>query len=447
MHLSPHVPTILSIVRWTFIPFMAISLFIGKIESSKTPIIPKSNILIDDHWIVFFDNITTPEVFENCRNDVESYNGTVKLLNSFHVQQWVIDEKKLPNILEKYDIYIRFVELDYVQEQKLIYSGSDASNFTNDSEFFNQYGICNKQIRPPKNIDRLDQKELPIDNSYKWSYDGEGVNIYIFDSGVIPHHEEFEGRLHHVYSAFDSIYDCNGHGSHVSGIIGSKTFGVAKHATLHSVKVLDCNGHGTLGDIVNGLMWLKENFQLPAVVQFSLTGAKSASLDDIIKDLYHQGIVIISAAGNDNVDACDISPAGSPYTITVGATDSNDSKASFSNYGDCLDIFAPGTDVPSISCMKEKSFDIKSGTSMSAPHVTGVVAQILEKHPTWKPAQVYLELMRLSSPVVKDSKSANSNLVNSVPSESLCDHIVESSSFKSNLVSITLICLFQFIFM
>lgn len=418
---------------WTIYLVMILD-FIKGHESFLEPIIPETDILLQNHWVVFLYEDTPLETIENLINDIEKVNGSVRKLYSPYVHEWVIESDELVILLEQYNPFIQIIELEFIHEHKLVFSGSDSSDkvFNMSKSKIKQYDKCKLQSDPPNNLDRIDQKELPIDKSYSWIYDGKGVNVYVVDSGIAEDHEGFETEIIHAYSAYDSIYDCNGHGTHVSGIIASKYFGVAKGATLHSVKVLDCEGFSNSAKIIEGLQWIKNNYKLPGIVQLSLAGAKSSTVDEVIKDLYELGLVIISAAGNDAIDACEVSPARSPYAITVGAVDNNDIKSTYSNYGECLNIFAPGNDIPSINLNRGNKFEIKSGTSMAAPHVTGVAAQILEKNPTWKPSQVYEEIIKSASYVVKNSNSTTSLLVNT-PFYNTCKTSLSKSNALSNL--------------
>jgi subtilisin family serine protease len=183
--------------------------------------------------------------------------------------------------------------------------------------------------------------------------------------------------------------DCNGHGTHVAGTIGSKTFGVAKKTTLIPVRVLDCAGSGLYSSVIAGLNWIAGNYipGEPAVVNMSLGGPASSTLDEAVNNLISKGLSVVVAAGNDNLNACDYSPARTPDAITVGATNTDDSRASYSNFGSCLDIFAPGTSIPS-TWLGVNYYAILSGTSMAAPHVAGVIVRFLAQYPGLSPAQV-----------------------------------------------------------
>ncbi|MGA0081924.1 MAG: S8 family serine peptidase, partial [Ilumatobacteraceae bacterium] len=229
-------------------------------------------------------------------------------------------------------------------------------------------------------LDRLDQRALPLSGTFTSPSTASNVFAYVVDTGIDATHPEFGGR---VNSGFDAVsggsgqIDCNGHGTHVAGTIASQTYGVAKAARLVPVRVLDCNGSGTYSGVIAGLDWIAQNRptnQL-AVVNMSLGGGASSSLDSAVASLVASGVAVVVAAGNSNVDACTTSPARAASAITVGATTSSDSRASFSNYGSCLDLFAPGSNIT--STVPGNSTAVYSGTSMAAPHVAGLAAVAL----------------------------------------------------------------------
>lgn len=241
-------------------------------------------------------------------------------------------------------------------------------------------------------LDRLDQSALPLDGMFdSGTVDGSGVNAYIIDTGVNISHSEFQGRAESGYDFVDKdsdADDCNGHGTHVAGTIGGKTYGVAKNAKLHAVRVLNCEGSGTYGGVIEGIDWVAKNHVSPAVANMSLGGPVSQAVDDAIANAVKAGVVMVLAAGNENQNACKVSPARTPVAITVGATEKTDRRASYSNFGNCVDIFAPGSDITSAWYTSTTATKTISGTSMAAPHVAGVVALYLEAHPEATPAAV-----------------------------------------------------------
>lgn len=231
-------------------------------------------------------------------------------------------------------------------------------------------------------LDRIDQHSLPLDGSFASAETGAGVTVYIVDTGITAGHEEFGGRVAPGFSAFeDGSSDCNGHGTHVAGIVGGSTYGVAKSVRLVPVRVLDCAGSGTVSALLAGLDWILQQASGPSVVNMSLGGARSSSLDRQVDLLLQTGLTTVVAAGNDNQDACNTSPARVANAITVGASTETDYRASFSNYGSCVDLFAPGTNIVSAWNTTSTAKAIGTGTSSSAPFVTGVVALWLEKYP------------------------------------------------------------------
>ncbi|AEB12761.1 S8 family peptidase [Marinithermus hydrothermalis] len=247
------------------------------------------------------------------------------------------------------------------------------------------------QTSAPWGLDRIDQRDLPLDNSYTYTYTGSGVHVYVIDTGIRTTHAEFTGRIGNGYTAINDgngYADCNGHGTHVAGTIGGSTYGVAKGVTLHPVRVLDCSGSGTNSGVIAGVDWVTQNHQSPAVANMSLGGGASQALDDAVRNSIAAGVTYVVAAGNENTDACTKSPARVSEAITVAATDSTDTRASFSNYGSCVDLFAPGVNITSAWHTSDTATNTISGTSMATPHVAGVAALYLEQNPTATPAQV-----------------------------------------------------------
>jgi subtilisin family serine protease len=240
-------------------------------------------------------------------------------------------------------------------------------------------------------LDRVDQRALPLSGSYTYPNAAANVTAYILDTGIRMSHGEFGGRARSGYDFIDKdadASDCQGHGTHVAGTVGGATYGVAKQVNLVSVRVLDCQGSGSYSAIIAGVDWVTRNAVKPAVANMSLGGSTSASLDTAVRNSIASGVVYALAAGNDNKDACAVSPARTAEAITVGATDSADARASFSNYGTCVDIFAPGVNILSSTKGGDTSTGKMSGTSMATPHVAGVAALYLGANPAATPAQV-----------------------------------------------------------
>ena len=247
------------------------------------------------------------------------------------------------------------------------------------------------QPSPPWGLDRIDQRALPLDASYTYAVNGAGVHAYIIDTGIRSTHTEFAGRVGAGYDFVDNDStpnDCNGHGTHVAGTIGGTTYGVAKGVTLHGVRVLDCQGSGYTSGVIAGIDWVTANRITPAVANMSLGGSASSTLDAALRNSVAAGVVHVVAAGNENTDACNGSPSREPQAITVGATNSSDQRASFSNYGACLDIFAPGVSILSAWYTSDSATNTISGTSMASPHAAGVAALFLQSAPAALPADV-----------------------------------------------------------
>ena len=224
-------------------------------------------------------------------------------------------------------------------------------------------------------IDRTDQGALPLSGTYTYATTAGNVHAYIIDTGVRADHVEFGGRAVMAYnSAGGKNTDCNGHGTHVAGTVGGATYGLAKAVKLYGVKVLDCRGSGTWSGVIAGMDWVASNHVKPAVANMSLGGGKSASVDDAATRLSDAGVFVAVAAGNDNVDACTQSPAGAARVASVASSTSTDAKSSFSNWGSCVEIYAPGSSITSAWSTSSTAIKTISGTSMASPHVAGVAA-------------------------------------------------------------------------
>ena len=249
------------------------------------------------------------------------------------------------------------------------------------------------QASPTWGLDRSDQRALPLDASFTATANGTGVTAYVVDTGVRADHVDLGGRVapgHSVINDGGGTSDCNGHGTHVAGTVGGRTHGVAKAVLVVPVRVLDCAGSGTVSGIVSGLDWVIGHHAAgtPAVANLSLGGGASASLDTAVQSTINDGVSVVVAAGNSNVDACNTSPARVAAAVTVGASDKADARASFSNFGSCLDLFAPGVGITSDWHTSSTATASLSGTSMAAPHVAGTAAALLQLDPALSPADV-----------------------------------------------------------
>jgi len=240
-------------------------------------------------------------------------------------------------------------------------------------------------------LDRVDQRDLPLSGSYTYNTTASNVHTYIIDTGVLGSHNEFSGRMGNGYTAINDgrgTTDCNGHGTHVAGTVAGSTYGVAKSATVHPVRVLGCNGSGTNSGVIAGMDWVAANRSLPAVANMSLGGGASSTTDNAVANMRSAGVTVVVAAGNDNQDACNSSPARSSAAITVGSTTSTDSRSSFSNWGTCVDVFAPGSSITSAWYTSNSATNTISGTSMASPHVAGIAALYLAENPSASPTAV-----------------------------------------------------------
>ena len=265
--------------------------------------------------------------------------------------------------------------------------------------------INNSQPAAPWGLDRTDQRALPLSTAYSWNAAGAGVTAYIVDTGVMSAHVDFGSRTAPGYTAISDgsgTTDCNGHGTHVAGTTAGTTYGIAKQATVVPVRVLGCNGSGSWSGVIAGLDWIVGHHLegVPAVANMSLGGGASSSVDDAVRRVITDGVTVAVAAGNSNADACNSSPARVPTAVTVGATTSSDARSSFSNFGTCVDLFAPGSSITSAWYTSTTATNTISGTSMASPHTAGVAAVLLSGAPTMTPAAVSSLLASSATPDV-----------------------------------------------
>ncbi|MGE0550867.1 MAG: S8 family serine peptidase [Kofleriaceae bacterium] len=307
-------------------------------------------------------------------------------------------------------------------------------------------------------LDRIDQISLPLDASYTQLGQGEGATIYVIDTGIRGAHDEFVGRMKPGYAGVNDgalTGDCHGHGTHVAGTAAGATYGVAKKASIVPVRVLDCAGVGANDVIIAGINWMIQNHGPMSVGNMSVSGAASLALNQAARNAIAAGITMVIAAGNENRDASLNSPASEPLAITVGATDRNDVRSTFSNYGSLVDLSAPGTDIMSAGIASNQATLLLSGTSMATPHVSGVVAAYLATHPTTTPAQMQ-ELLKqkaipgkITNPTGSPNLLLNASFIDTTPPRGVItspadhakvppDFIVSVEAIDDNLTTVTL---------
>jgi len=275
--------------------------------------------------------------------------------------------------------------------------------------------VAGTQTGAPWNLDRIDQANTPLDGNFAYPNNGSGVNVYIIDTGIRRTHSEFGGR---VVPAFDAVGDgygpdgCNWHGTHVAGTVGGTIAGVAKGATLYSVRVFDCNASAPVSAVISGVDWVTANRVRPAVANMSLISVLSSALNTAVQNSIDAGVTYAVAAGNFAYDACNYSPSSVSGALTVAAIDGTDAEASFSGYGSCVDLFAPGEQIYSAMSYDDAAMGYQSGTSYASGHVAGAAAIYLAANPTASPAQVAQAIVSAATPnVVSNVRPGTPNLL------------------------------------
>jgi subtilisin family serine protease len=331
-----------------------------------------------------------PQVVATATNLTSTYGGTFSYTWGVALKGFRLHSTEAEAIAMSQDSQVAFI----VEDGAIAVGSPDADpiQMTPDPVAF-----MNPQPNASWGLDRIGQRNLPLNDQYVYVNNGAGVNAYVIDSGILTTHWEFQGRASAIYDAVDregTGIDCNGHGSHVAGIIGGQTFGVAKNVRLFGVRVLNCQGTGTWSDVIDGVNFVTwhrgqpAQQGYPAVANMSLGGPTNRAADAAVRNSIRAGVTYVVAAGNWNSDASAYSPAGVAEAITVGATGRNDARAEFSNYGPVLDLFAPGVGIPSAWIGSDLMIANASGTSMAAPHVAGVVALYLQGNRSASPAAV-----------------------------------------------------------
>ncbi|MDP2966436.1 MAG: S8 family serine peptidase [Pelolinea sp.] len=335
-------------------------------------------VVPDQYIVVYKKNVSASSNKKSIQADIAAKGGKVKFIYDA--------------VLNGYSAYLPPEALKKVRANPAVeYVEADGVVSISDDETGDgEIGAETTQNSATWGLDRVDQRSLPLNTKYIYNTTASSVHVYVIDTGILYTHSLFGGRATKGFDAWGGTgIDCHGHGTHVAGTIGSSTYGIAKSVKLHGVRVLDCDGSGSDSTVIDGMDWVANNRILPAVANMSLGGGASASLDTAVNYLISHSVTVVVAAGNDDWDACYYSPARVPNAITVGAIDEYDYRSYFSNWGTCLDLFAPGSDITSTWIgSSNTATNTISGTSMASPHVAGVAALYLQTHPGASPATV-----------------------------------------------------------
>jgi len=372
------------------------------VSAVKVPLVyVNGNTPIEGQYIVVFKTETTSQQRDEHMKELSvKFESKDEIIDRYEMGTFFGYAAKLSSALLEEER--NSVLVDYIEVDSIVHATQS----------------CTQQNDATWGINRVSEQQLNLNGIYKYSYDGQNVDSYIVDTGILTTHVEFEGRaVFGVNYAGGSNADCNGHGTHVAGTVGSKSYGVAKKTTLIAVKVLDCNGSGTNSGVISGIQWVQSSYQgksNPAVANMSLGGGKSSSLDNAVRAAILSGVTFAVAAGNENQDACNVSPGGVLTAISAGATGTDDDgnwgeediRASFSNWGSCVSILAPGVLITSTWIGSNTAIETISGTSMASPHVAGAAACYLSENPDDTPAQVKAALLNTASSGLVDLNCA-----------------------------------------
>ncbi|HXI11566.1 MAG TPA: S8 family peptidase [Thermoanaerobaculia bacterium] len=362
-------------LTFVFVLLVALSAFAGEKEKLR-----KSDKKIPDQYIVVFNDKVVDDV-EAVASDLAYVHKGKKL----HVYK---------NALKGFSVNLSEARIrDLAEDPRVSYVEEDGEVTASATQSGATWGL-----------DRIDQRDMPLNSSYTYNTTATNVTAYIIDTGILATHNEFGGRVRSGYSAIadgGGSNDCNGHGTHVAGTVGGSTWGVAKGVRLVAVRVLDCAGSGSNSGVIAGVDWVTADHAAgaPAVANMSLGGGASSALDTAVNNSIADGVTYAVASGNSNVDACSSSPARVANAITVNSTTNTDARSSFSNFGTCTDIFAPGSNITSAWYTSTTATNTISGTSMATPHVAGVAALYLAGNTGASPSTVWV--------AIRDSSTAN----------------------------------------
>lgn len=343
----------------------------------------RSSRAIPNRFIVVLQDQSVDPSFKDAETSISELNsrfpGAIDKVYSSAISGYSVEMSSAAAQLLSQDPRVKYVE-------------EDGEVQAEDTEYNATWGL-----------DRIDQHLMPMDTTYNYSRHGNGVHVYVIDAGILTTHSEFQGRAD---SSVDFVRDnvpldqCNGHGTSVAGIVGSATYGVAKNVNLHSVRVLGCNGYGLVSDVLQGIDWVTRRAVRPAVANMSLGGGSSTAMNDAVGSSIASGITYVVAAGNETDNACNHSPANMSDAITVGASTRLDERLYNTNFGPCVDVFAPGLGVETTGVQSQYPVVFVSGTSFSSPYVAGAAALYLETHPTASPAEVQSAIVANATPGV-----------------------------------------------